>query len=532
MGFAPLGHGGLFKRSTWLNPVATAANLPVPAPNGAAAIALDTHTPYEFNAGLGVWTPFPSSGPTGSTNIFRWAVGTDWSVVYAAMQANGGFGIILVDPDAVPRVMTTGTYDLTDTFFIGTTLTTTSVRVDLEEGVQLTNGVLRSKNVLWRSLATATPIVSPATGGLLLDLSGGGFIAWSDPTAIAPIQADAGFNQITLRDGATLDGTGWAGTPETFFTLGAGSTAQVTMTTGSSLGPLVFSSGAAANLTVARDASSTVAVNFFRPTIVLATALLDAAKRVFYDDTIVNPPLLGASDAQAAIDALKLRVAALESRNVRQVTLIFAGVDVPPGTVINIQTGVYAGGGPATVEGDTATLLPGSGVTFVNEGDAQVALNGSTLRKGTALSPRVVQWVSPTEISLSVPLHDGDVLAAWSPSEIGSGGDRDNIFVYAEFGFATASPLDVGVLMPGDVIENADILIEVPFDDPAATLTLGLASDPASILPASGIDPQHAGTYNNGADFPITVADAIRLEIVRGASTQGVGRVIVTVRRA
>lgn len=68
MGFAPLGHGGLFKRSTWLNPVPTFAKLPVPAPPGAAAVTLDTNTAYEFNGVA--WVPLASGGG-GSETVVR-----------------------------------------------------------------------------------------------------------------------------------------------------------------------------------------------------------------------------------------------------------------------------------------------------------------------------------------------------------------------------------------------------------------------------------------------------------------------------
>ena len=49
------------------------------------------------------------------------------------------------------------------------------------------------------------------------------------------------------------------------------------------------------------------------------------------------------------------------------------------GTAISIQTGIYAGGGPATVEGTTTLTLP---ATFNTEALVSVLLNGMELKRG------------------------------------------------------------------------------------------------------------------------------------------------------
>ena len=104
-------------------------------------------------------------------------------------------------------------------------------------------------------------------------------------------------------------------------------------------------------------------------------------------------------------------------------------------------------------------------------------------------------------------------------------------FFEALFTFTTPTPLDFGALVSGDVIVDSDVVIETPFDDPAAMLSFGLQSSPGNILPIAAIDPSTAGTYNNGADFPVSGPDGFRLQIIPGASTQGSGRVVVSVRR-
>ena len=100
------------------------------------------------------------------------------------------------------------------------------------------------------------------------------------------------------------------------------------------------------------------------------------------------------------------------------------------------------------------------------------------------------------------------------------------------FLFSTGTPVDFGALVVGDQIIDAEITIDVPFDDPTALLALGLVSNPGSLLPTNAVDPQTAGTYHNGENILITGSDQIRLQITPGTSTQGSGRVVVTVRNA
>jgi hypothetical protein len=103
---------------------------------------------------------------------------------------------------------------------------------------------------------------------------------------------------------------------------------------------------------------------------------------------------------------------------------------------------------------------------------------------------------------------------------------------YAQvFLFTSPVTIDFGTLQAGDIIVDADVVVETTFDDPTAILTLGLVSSPGNILPSNAIDPTLVGTYNNSADFPVTGADALRLQVLPGTSTQGAGRAVVTVRR-
>jgi hypothetical protein len=124
-------------------------------------------------------------------------------------------------------------------------------------------------------------------------------------------------------------------------------------------------------------------------------------------------------------------------------------------------------------------------------------------------------------ISTGLTNTDWQVLAVSSASP----------FLTLDFAYNDISPIDFGLLLGGETIIDVDVVIATPFDDPSAMLSVGLASSPGNILPTSAIDPTTAGTYNCGEDFNITGSDAVRLQIVPGSSTQGSGKVIVTVRR-
>lgn len=108
---------------------------------------------------------------------------------------------------------------------------------------------------------------------------------------------------------------------------------------------------------------------------------------------------------------------------------------------------------------------------------------------------------------------------------------KNGPFISLDFTYSDASPIDFGTLAADEVIVDSDIIIDTPFDDPTAILTLGLTSNTGNILPSSAIDPTVAGTYNSSENFVISGSDSVRLQIVPGTSTQGSGKVIVTVRR-
>ena len=110
--------------------------------------------------------------------------------------------------------------------------------------------------------------------------------------------------------------------------------------------------------------------------------------------------------------------------------------------------------------------------------------------------------------------------------------NADTETLIQSFTFSTTSPLDFGTLGSGDIVLNSEVEISTVFDDASTVVTLGLSTATGSILSSGEINPLKTGTYQDMANHDISGADAIRLQIVPGTSTQGAGRAIVTVRRA
>jgi len=255
--------------------------------------------------GVTTFVPFPGSGGgSPDARVFRWDVATSWATIYASILAHAGTAIVMVEPDAVPRLVTAGPTNLDNAAFVGLPVSpNTSVAVDLEDGVVLgPGGGLRSQNVLWRPLCTGTRLIG-AGPSCSFDFDGGGMIGWTDPSATNPIRLDPGGNKIRLIN-ATLSGAGMPpGNP--LAVVSGGGSLDILAVAGSEIGDHTLGGGVFASALVTLDASVTVSPTFFAGFIGVSTAYLDDATGVAYDDTLVTPPTLGASSTQAALDALK-----------------------------------------------------------------------------------------------------------------------------------------------------------------------------------------------------------------------------------
>ena len=98
--------------------------------------------------------------------------------------------------------------------------------------------------------------------------------------------------------------------------------------------------------------------------------------------------------------------------------------------------------------------------------------------------------------------------------------------IRVNFTFATPSPMIFGAIMSPSLVYLAQIVILVPFNDPAATLEFGLASSPALFLGPGDSKAGVIGQYQSLEALGPSIPDFIMLTINPAASTQGSGFVL------
>jgi len=99
------------------------------------------------------------------------------------------------------------------------------------------------------------------------------------------------------------------------------------------------------------------------------------------------------------------------------------------------------------------------------------------------------------------------------------------------FAFNTASPLVAIPVVNGESVLDTKIVITTVFDDPAAVLALGTIASPSVFIPAANNDPQTVGGYGSEENVNFTGAEAVRLTLTPGTSTQGAGYLVVVIKR-
>ena len=95
------------------------------------------------------------------------------------------------------------------------------------------------------------------------------------------------------------------------------------------------------------------------------------------------------------------------------------------------------------------------------------------------------------------------------------------------FEFDDASPKKVFTLVAGFRVLTAQIIINEIFDDPAATLELGDGVTVDKYISANDNIPNELGEYEANPYVVLTANLDFYLTIVKGASTQGKGVVVV-----
>jgi hypothetical protein len=92
------------------------------------------------------------------------------------------------------------------------------------------------------------------------------------------------------------------------------------------------------------------------------------------------------------------------------------------------------------------------------------------------------------------------------------------------FTFATPSPVNLGAIPAGAIMNRVSVLITTAFDDPSATLELGtFGGSPSAFLAPSDSKLGAVGQYETDMLVTVAAPDALKLTISPGASTQGAG---------
>lgn len=99
------------------------------------------------------------------------------------------------------------------------------------------------------------------------------------------------------------------------------------------------------------------------------------------------------------------------------------------------------------------------------------------------------------------------------------------------FAFNTGSPLILGVIAAGQVLDRASLLITTGFDDPASTIQFGTSGAPGLISGLTDAKPSAVGQYEHVALIVFPVNDLLQLTISPGASTMGAGILLFKIKR-
>jgi len=110
----------------------------------------------------------------------------------------------------------------------------------------------------------------------------------------------------------------------------------------------------------------------------------------------------------------------------------------------------------------------------------------------------------------------------------GSSGPATEEEIILPFSFAPPLVTVIAPLLATDIVVSSSVQVLTPFDDPAATASLGTIANPVLLLAPINIDLTTIAQYQNG-EMTTSPPDQLQLVIVPGASTTGNGRVLVRI---
>jgi hypothetical protein len=99
------------------------------------------------------------------------------------------------------------------------------------------------------------------------------------------------------------------------------------------------------------------------------------------------------------------------------------------------------------------------------------------------------------------------------------------------FAFNTPSPLILGNVSAGQLLDRAALLITTPFTDPASIIQLGTSGIPGLVFGPSDARPFAAGQYEHPALVPFPANDVLWLTINPGTSSAGAGILLFKIKR-
>lgn len=199
---------------------------------------------------------------------------------------------------------------------------------------------------------------------------------------------------------------------------------------------------------------------------------------------------------------------------------------------------------PAAAPGNTNSLILSDGVNDIPPGEEEDFLGGMEAKRRNNCAATTnptgnddsLLGYTPCSRWTNITTGEGWILVR-EPSPGNADWRRitgvigNEFSITLDFDYTTASPADFGIVRISDLIIRSEIEVTTPFDDPAATLRLQLGTGEIIIQQAE-VDPGAVGNYGNDDNLKAASQTTGRLVISPGISTQGAGRVVLSIRSA
>ncbi len=133
-----------------------------------------------------------------------------------------------------------------------------------------------------------------------------------------------------------------------------------------------------------------------------------------------------------------------------------------------------------------------------------------------------------TGVTLNVLNPGGDEQLEIITDAIVTPNDEDIVIPFA---FDDSSPIAITTLAVAANISKVRTVIDTAFDDSASTITVGLPGNVGLLQMANENDTSAVASYETWPDLELPIGSELQIELTPGTSTQGEGKVIVTLSR-